>query len=137
VTALQPLPLVEFQGEWSLGYNGSDLFSPEMDYCVEAAELTPICSGRTRCSREREALAHGGAAERADQSAEGADRHLSSLRPRCDPVRGLQPRRGGFDPQSIDHFDFPAQPDHTNSLYFSDDDWAGGRVFAFDRHPGA
>ena len=32
VNALQPLPLVEFQGEWSLGYNGTDLFSPEMDY---------------------------------------------------------------------------------------------------------
>lgn len=41
VTALQPLPLVEFQGEWSLGYNSSDLFSPEMDYCVDAAELVP------------------------------------------------------------------------------------------------
>ena len=26
---------------------------------------------------------------------------------------------GGFDAQSIDHFDFPAQPDDPNSLYFS------------------
>src|SRR3954451_8586534 len=31
VTAIQPLPFVEFRGEWSLGYNGTDLFSPEMD----------------------------------------------------------------------------------------------------------
>jgi 1,4-alpha-glucan branching enzyme len=41
VTALLPLPLVEFQGEWSLGYNGTDLFSPEMDYCVAPADLGP------------------------------------------------------------------------------------------------
>ena len=32
VNAVQPLPLVEFHGEWSLGYNGTDLFSPETDY---------------------------------------------------------------------------------------------------------
>ncbi|MDI9978773.1 hypothetical protein [Rhodococcus sp. IEGM 1307] len=33
--------MVEFQGEWSLGYNGTDLFSPEMDYCVDPADLAP------------------------------------------------------------------------------------------------
>src|SRR6266496_2760518 len=41
VTAVQPLPVVEFQGEWSLGYNGTDIFSPEMDYCVDPADLGP------------------------------------------------------------------------------------------------
>ncbi len=41
VTAIQPLPFVEFQGEWSLGYNGTDLFSPEMDYCLDPADLNP------------------------------------------------------------------------------------------------
>lgn len=35
---LQPLPLVEFQGEWSLGYNGTDIYSPEMDDCVAPAD---------------------------------------------------------------------------------------------------
>jgi 1,4-alpha-glucan branching enzyme len=35
---------------------------------------------------------------------------------------------GGFDPQSIDHFDFPARPDHANSLYFSGSGHAGGRA---------
>ena len=41
VNAIQPLPVVEFQGEWSLGYNGTDMFSPEMDYSVAPGELMP------------------------------------------------------------------------------------------------
>ena len=41
VNAVMPLPFQEYQGENSLGYNGTDLFSPEMDYAVPAAELGP------------------------------------------------------------------------------------------------
>ena len=36
-----PLPFAEFQGENSKGYNGTDLFSPEMDYAVDAVDLDP------------------------------------------------------------------------------------------------
>ena len=32
VNAIEPLPVVEFTTPRSLGYNGTDLFSPEMDY---------------------------------------------------------------------------------------------------------
>jgi 1,4-alpha-glucan branching enzyme len=32
VNAIQPLPIVEFPTEFSLGYNGTDYFSPESDY---------------------------------------------------------------------------------------------------------
>ena len=39
VNAVMPLPFQEYQGENSLGYNGTDLFSPEMDYSVRPAEL--------------------------------------------------------------------------------------------------
>jgi 1,4-alpha-glucan branching enzyme len=39
VNAVMPLPFQEYQGENSLGYNGTDLFSPEMDYAVPEAEL--------------------------------------------------------------------------------------------------
>src|SRR5260370_4970956 len=39
VNAIQPLPLVEWQGETSRGYNNTDFFSPEMDYCVQPNEL--------------------------------------------------------------------------------------------------
>ena len=41
VNAVMPLPFQEYQGENSLGYNGTDLFSPEMDYSVAAADLAP------------------------------------------------------------------------------------------------
>ena len=34
MNAVMPLPFQEYQGENSLGYNGTDLFSPEMDYAV-------------------------------------------------------------------------------------------------------
>src|SRR3954451_21031480 len=41
INAVMPLPFQEYQGENSLGYNGTDLFSPEMDYTVRATELAP------------------------------------------------------------------------------------------------
>lgn len=39
VNALEPLPIVEYSTPKSMGYNGSDLFSPEMDYQVGDLEL--------------------------------------------------------------------------------------------------
>ena len=39
VNAIEPLPIVEYSTPRSLGYNGSDLFSPEMDYQVGDGEL--------------------------------------------------------------------------------------------------
>ena len=39
VNAIEPLPVVEYSTPRSLGYNGTDLFSPEMDYEVSAQEL--------------------------------------------------------------------------------------------------
>lgn len=48
VNAVQLLPIVEFASPRSLGYEGSDIFSPEMDYCVPTAELPnylPLVNG--------------------------------------------------------------------------------------------
>ena len=41
VTAIQLLPIQEFPGAFSLGYNGTDYFSPEMAYGVDDADLEP------------------------------------------------------------------------------------------------
>ena len=41
VNAIEPLPVVEYSTPRSMGYNGSDLFSPEMDYEVADDELGP------------------------------------------------------------------------------------------------
>ena len=35
------MPIQEFQTQFSLGYNGTDYFSPEMDFAVEDADLAP------------------------------------------------------------------------------------------------
>lgn len=39
INAIQLLPIIEFASPRSRGYEGSDMFSPEMDYCVDAAEV--------------------------------------------------------------------------------------------------
>jgi 1,4-alpha-glucan branching enzyme len=134
VNALQPLPVVEFQGEWSLGYNGTDLFSPEMDYCVDPADLPPYLQ------KVNVLLAKKGRPPLTLQQLSGQVNQLKAFVDLCH-LYGMavlvdvvyNHAGGGFDPQSIDHFDLPAQPDPRNSLYFSGDEWAGGRVFAFQR----
>lgn len=132
VNALQPLPVVEFQGEWSLGYNGSDLFSPEMDYCVDPADLAPYVQKVNRL------LTQKGCAPLTINHLTGQVNQLKAFIDVCH-VYGLaviidvvyNHAGGNFDAQSIDHFDFPANPNKSNSIYFSQNDWAGGRVFAF------
>jgi 1,4-alpha-glucan branching enzyme len=134
VNALQPLPLVEFQGEWSLGYNGSDLFSPEMDYCVDPDRLDPYLR------RVNDLLGRKGCAPLTLQHLGGQVNQLKAFVDICH-LYGLavivdvvyNHAGGGIDGQGIDHFDLPADPDETNSLYFSPNDWAGGRVFAFEK----
>lgn len=39
VTAIEPLPIGEYSTPRSMGYNGTDLFSPEMDFFVSGAAL--------------------------------------------------------------------------------------------------
>jgi len=41
VNAVEPLPIVEFASPRSLGYDGSDIFSPEMDFHVERDAIGP------------------------------------------------------------------------------------------------
>ena len=43
VTAIQLLPIQEFQTSFSLGYNGTDYFSPEMDFAVDGRGPGPLC----------------------------------------------------------------------------------------------
>ena len=132
INAVMPLPFQEYQGENSLGYNGTDLFSPEMDYAVPAAELAPYLARVNRLL-----VAKGHAPLTADQLSGQINQfkafvdlcHLYGIAVIADVV--YNHAGGGFDDQSIKFFD--RQPDTTdnNSLYFTDQDHAGGRVFAF------
>jgi 1,4-alpha-glucan branching enzyme len=134
VNGIQPLPLVEFQGEWSLGYNCTDLFSPEMDYCVDPADLAPYLD------KVNALLAKKGCAPLTSEQLSGQVHQLCAFIDICH-LYGLavivdvvyNHAGGPLDPQSIDHFDLPVTPDKSNSIYFSANDWAGGRVFAFQR----
>lgn len=134
VTAVQPLPVVEHQGEWSLGYNCSDFFSPEMDYCVDPAQLTPYLTkvNRLLANKNFAPLTASQLAGQINQLKAFIDVcHLYGLAVIVDVV--YNHAGGNFDTQGIDHFDFPLNPDKTNSIYFSPNDWAGGRVFAFSK----
>lgn len=134
ITALQPLPLVEFQGEWSLGYNGTDIYSPEMDYCVAPADINPYLV------RLNVLLANKGFPALTPEDVGGQVEQLKAFVDVCHlyglaviPDVVYNHAGGGFDDQSIDHFDFPVSPNDQNNLYFSGAGYAGGRVFAFDR----
>lgn len=132
VTAIQPLPVVEFHGEWSLGYNGTDLFSPERDYTIPEGELAPYLAkvNNLLAAKGCSPLAMGDLSGQVAQLKAFVDIcHLFGLAVIIDVV--YNHAGGDLDPQSLDHLDFPENPDQSNSIYFSADNLAGGRVFAF------
>ena len=134
VNALQPLPLVEFQGYWSLGYNGTDLFSPEMDYCVDTPDLNRylIKVNNLLAKKNQPPLSEAELGGQVNQLKAFMDIcHLYGLAVIVDVV--YNHAGGNLEAQSIDYFDLPPNPDKSNSIYFSQDDWAGGRVFDFHK----
>jgi 1,4-alpha-glucan branching enzyme len=136
INAIQPLPIVEFPGMFSLGYNGVDYFSPETDYGVKDNDPD------------------------LDLYLEDVNRLLYDLDPKLTPYRiqDLQGTAnqlkvlvdlchlfgiavildvvynhagGDFGDRSIYFFDRKANDNQNNSLYFTDRGWAGGLVFAY------
>jgi len=133
VTALQLLPIQEFQTSFSLGYNGTDYFSPEMDFAVSDANLPPYVDELNRLldakglRRYRTAELHG---EMNQLKALVDLAHLHGLAVLLDVV--YNHAGGEFGDQSLYFFDrqHPAGG-HRDSLYFSDKGHAGGLVFDF------
>jgi 1,4-alpha-glucan branching enzyme len=132
VNAIQPLPLVEFQSPHSMGYNGTDIFSPEVDYCVPDAEL-PGYVQRVNQLLERRGTKPIGLADlrgQVNQLKAFVDIcHVYGIAVIADVV--LNHGGGGFDQHSMNNLDLAFGPG--NNLYFTDDGWAGGLVFAFAR----
>ena len=132
VNVIMPLPFVEFQGENSLGYNGTDLFSPEMDYAVDPAELGPYLSNVNRLLAQKHCppLAAGHLTGQINQLKTLIDLcHLYGIAVIADVV--YNHAGGNFDDQSIHFFDRPASSDNRDSIYFLPGGHAGGLVFAF------
>jgi 1,4-alpha-glucan branching enzyme len=131
---VQPLPVVEFPGEWSLGYNGTDIFSPETDYCVDPADLGPYLTkvNALLAEKDQPPLSAQQLAPHVNQLKAFVDVcHLHGIAVLVDVV--YNHAGGGFDAQSLDQLDFPAQPSPSSSIYFSDQESAGGKVFDFKR----
>jgi 1,4-alpha-glucan branching enzyme len=136
INAIEPLPVTEFSGATSLGYNGSDLFSPEMDYSVPpGAELDRYLAEVNRLL----AAKRPDAAPFTRAQLEG---QVNQLKTMVDlfHVYGIAVlfdvvynHAGGFegDDESLFFLDRERPGDNNRSLYFTDQDWAGGLVFAF------
>jgi 1,4-alpha-glucan branching enzyme len=132
VNAIMPLPFSEFPGENSLGYNGTDLFSPEMDYAVAADSLAPYLARVNALLAQKNCppLTTGQLTGQINQLKALIDLcHLHGIAVISDVV--YNHAGGGFDDQSIHFFDRPASSDNNDSIYFLRDGHAGGLVFAF------
>lgn len=134
INALQLLPIVEFNTRFSLGYNGTDYFSPENDYAVPVAEL-PARLGAVNALLSARAP---GAAPLSLADLEGSANqlrclvdlaHLHGLAVIFDVV--YNHAGGEWGEGSLYFFDRqPFVGDNNASLYFTDRGHAGGLCFA-------
>ncbi len=134
VNALELLPIQEFPTTFSLGYNGTDLFSPENGFAAtDEAEL------QTYFEQTNAILQAGGHAPYPGlNTLRGADNQLRALVDICH-LHGIavifdvvyNHAGGGFDDASMWFLDRMPEGDNNDSLYFTDQGWAGGLVFAY------
>ena len=135
VTAIQLMPIQEFQTQFSLGYNGTDYYSPEMDLAVEDENLAPYAA-------QVNALLDAQGIERYDiEDLRGEMNQLKALIDLCH-IHGIavlldvvyNHAGGDFGDQSIYFFDRQSTAGgNRNSLYFTDVGHAGGLVFDFGK----
>jgi 1,4-alpha-glucan branching enzyme len=134
VNAVQLLPIQEFPTAYSAGYNGVDYFSPEMLYQVSADDA----------EFPRYVAAVNALLESFGQSALSAE----ALRPGINQLKCLidlahlhgiavildlvyNHAGGDFGDRSLWFYDRFSNGDMNHSLYFTEQGWAGGLVFAF------
>ena len=133
INAVQPLPIQEFPSQFSLGYNGTDYFSPEMDYQVEAdAALVRYLATANRLLAEhgQSPLALADLRPGPNQLKAVVDLcHLNGIAVIFDVV--YNHAGGGFDDQSMYFMDRRVPHSNADSLYFTEQGWAGGLVFDF------
>jgi 1,4-alpha-glucan branching enzyme len=137
ITAIQPLPIQEYDGDFGLGYAGLDFFSPEMTYQVrdppELARHLGIVNSLLQ--------ARGAAPITEPDLAPGPNQlkclvdlcHLHGIAVLFDLV--YNHAGGGFDDRSIAYYDRekPANDwsQDKHSLFFGNGGWAGGLVFNY------
>jgi 1,4-alpha-glucan branching enzyme len=135
INAIQLLPIQEFPTETSLGYNNLDFYSPEMAYQV----ADPADLARFLITANALLAAHGKSPLTLAQLSPGPNQlkcvidilHLNGIAVFFDLVYNHAGSFGGFDAQCINFFDFQSATDENLSLYFTDQGYVGGRVFAY------
>ena len=132
VNAILPLPFQECQGENTLGYNGTDYFSLEMDYAVRPPDL-PMYVDRVnvlRAAKGKKTLQVADLARQGDQLKAFIDLcHLYGIAVLADVV--YNHAGGPFDDQCLYFLDRQSTGNNNSSLYFTDQPLAGGLIFAF------
>ena len=134
VNAVMPLPFQEFQGENSRGYNGTDLFSPEMDYAVQVPDLPRYLA------RVNQLLGAKGFPPLTTAQLTGQINQFKAFIDLCH-LYGIavitdvvyNHAGGGFDDQSIFFYDCQPRDTNKNSLFFTDVGHAGGLVFDYSK----
>ncbi len=133
VTALQLLPIQEFQTSFSLGYNGTDYFSPEMDFAVADAALRLYLTEMNKLLDAKGARRYRAEDLRGEMNQLKALvdlAHLHGLAVLLDVV--YNHAGGDFGDESLYFFDRQLQAGgNNNSLYFTDKGHAGGLVFDY------
>ncbi|HVJ54228.1 MAG TPA: alpha amylase C-terminal domain-containing protein [Aliidongia sp.] len=132
VTAIQLLPVQEFTTAFSLGYNGVDYYSPEGRYTVAPDEIGGRLQGINGllASFGQPALTEAQLAPGINQLKCLIDLcHLHGIAVILDLV--YNHAGGGFDDRSLWFYDRQANGNLNNSLFFTDQGWAGGEIFAY------
>src|SRR6266851_4249934 len=137
VTAIQPLPIQEYEGDFGLGYAGLDYFSPEMTYQVhDPAELARHVAIVNALLQAR-----GAAPVTVEDLVPGPNQlkclvdlcHLQGIAVLFDLV--YNHAGGGFDDRSLAYYDREPQANDWSqdkrSLFFGSGGWAGGLVFDY------
>jgi 1,4-alpha-glucan branching enzyme len=135
VNAIEPLPIGEFAGPRSRGYGGIDLFSPEMDYTLEGAEVDPYLP------RVNARLARHGQPPLTPAQLRVPINQLKALIDLCHlagiaVIFDVVYNHAGSEIRGLDEglwfFDRADGADPNRSQYFTGQDWTGP-VFAFGK----
>lgn len=133
INAIQPLPIVEFPTEFSFGYNGTDYFSPESDYGVSDPQQLQEYLQRINhllIARNLAPYEIGDLLSSSNQLKALIDVcHVYGIAVILDVV--YNHAGGGFDPKSIYFYDQLPFGNNNDSLFFTDQGWAGGLVYAY------
>jgi len=133
VTALQVMPIQEFPTQYSMGYNGTDYYSPESDFAIEYAGLAPYLARLNGLLAAKGLTPYDMKDLRGEMNQLKALVDLAHAYGRAIVLDVVYNHAGGdFGDQSIYFYDRqPREGGHRNSLYFTDRGHAGGLVFDF------